>query len=136
MTDPVHILIIDDSEDSRLLLQTLIEFNGHTAHLAADGLEARKILTEAYQPIALIVVDLQMPDEDGWCLLQQLRADPKTAKIPTIAITAYHSNIMPLHAEQAGFSGYMPKPIQAPAFLREISNLISIPIPATHNTNP
>lgn len=93
-----HILIVDDDQDAREILETVLSTLEIEVRPAADGLDA---LTHIFDdPPLLIVLDLSMPRLDGRGLLYNLRADSRTASIPVIIFTAH--NVTPALADELG----------------------------------
>jgi CheY-like chemotaxis protein len=84
------ILIVDDDEDTRAALATLLEQSGFTVVRACDGVEALEHLRSGLQP-CLILLDLFMPRKDGWEFRAEQVADPLLSGIPTIAYSADES---------------------------------------------
>ena len=86
---------------------------------AEEGLEIARARTPA-----LILMDIQLPGMDGISAVKELKRDPRTAKIPVVAVTA---SAMPLEREsilRAGFDGYQAKPISVKDLLAEVRRLI------------
>jgi CheY-like chemotaxis protein len=117
------ILIIEDNEKNRKLARDVLQVKGYKtieSETAEDGLD----LARSESP-ALILMDIQLPGMDGITALKQLRADPVTKSIPTIAITAsaMTHNRQTLLAE--GFDGYQTKPISLKDFLGEVERVLA-----------
>jgi two-component system cell cycle response regulator DivK len=70
---------------------------------------------------ALVLMDIQLPDMDGWEALQQLRADPRTADIPVVAVTAFAMEGDRERFLQGGFDGYITKPIDVRLFPSQVA---------------
>lgn len=113
-----RVLLVDDEPDSLQLIHDLLEHNGIEVHQAAGGEECLRLL-KTLTP-TLIVMDLAMPKPDGWDLLLQIRANPKTKDVPVIAITAYHSSTLAREVLAHGFTAYFPKPIKSTEFLNKL----------------
>jgi CheY-like chemotaxis protein len=64
------------------------------------------------------IIDLHLPGMDGWRLLDLIHQNEATARTPCIAITAYHSAMLPMKAREAGFDAYIPKPLEPASFVR------------------
>ena len=116
------ILIIEDNEKNRKLARDVLQVKGYKtieSETAEDGLD----LARSESP-ALILMDIQLPGMDGITALKQLRADPVTKSIPTIAITAsaMTHNRQTMLAE--GFDGYQTKPISLKDFLGEVERVL------------
>ena len=108
------ILLVEDNERNRKLVRTILEFRGHEVIECEDGEPALE-LARAHKP-ALVLMDIQLPTMDGITALGRLRADPDTAAIPVVAVTA---SVTPGERERvvaAGFNGYVAKPIDVSTF--------------------
>jgi len=108
------VLIADDSPINLSLMADLVEMNGLTVIRAKDGAEAVK-LTRTRTP-DLVLMDIQMPVMDGLEATRLLKADPNTASIPILAVTAL---AMPEDLErclEAGCDGYLAKPFTPDQF--------------------
>jgi two-component system cell cycle response regulator DivK len=116
------ILVVEDNDKNRKLVRDLLQFRGYRtleAETAAQGLA----LAVAHAP-RLILLDVQLPDMDGLAALRHLKADPRTAPIPVVALTAFAMREDRARFLNAGFDGYLPKPIDPRAFPDEIGALI------------
>ena len=117
------ILIIEDNEKNRKLARDVLQVKGYKtieSETAEEGLD----LARSESP-ALILMDIQLPGIDGITALKQLRANPVTKSIPTIAITAsaMTHNRQTMLAE--GFDGYQTKPIGLKDFLGEVERVLA-----------
>jgi CheY-like chemotaxis protein len=118
---PATILIADDYADNRELLRLLLTQAKYDVRETSSGHECLKMATE--QPPDLIMLDLLMPGLDGWGVCRALRNDPRTARIPCVAVTASDSDRT--RALEAGFSGYILKPFNRPELFETIAKLLS-----------
>ena len=107
-----HVLVVDDNEDTRNVLATMLEAHGATVATAASVAEARQAL-EARLPDVLIT-DLAMPVEDGFGLLEYCRhnSDPGLQVLPILALTAYGGQQAHDRVIAAGFDAYLAKPVE------------------------
>src|SRR6185295_19989791 len=107
------ILVVDDSVDSRLLIQRLLEGEGHKEFLmAGSALEALALLgADGGPPIELILMDLQLPGMNGIEACRKINEDPKLRDIPVIVVTASSENGTLPAAFQAGAVDYLLKPL-------------------------
>lgn len=110
------ILVADDNDACREALVASLSHIGHQVIGAADGRQAVEIAHRTHPDV--ILMDLMMPEVDGWEALAALRADPATAAIPILACTA--SNTERDRIFSAGFAGYIAKPARLPAILDAI----------------
>ena len=121
--DPTHhartdaqLLVVDDIEDNRyLLIQRLLREGYHNILQAANGVEAMALLTT--REIDLVLLDVLMPEMDGYEVLKQIRHDPKLRHIPVIMISAIDEIDTVVRCIEAGAEDYLQKPFN-PVLLR------------------
>ena len=102
------ILLVDDFDDALDIYATYLTHKGYRVEVASDGLEA---VAKASQLLpALILMDLRMPLLDGTAALKRLRADPRFATTPIIALTAHALDEQRYLALAAGFDAVIAKP--------------------------
>ena len=112
------ILIVEDNEKNRKLARDLLQFKGYRT-AEAETAEAGLALAAA-QPPDLVLMDIQLPGMNGIEARKRLRAEPATSAVPVIAFTA---SVMPQNRSQiteAGFDGFVAKPISIKEFLATI----------------
>jgi two-component system cell cycle response regulator DivK len=114
MSDLPLILIVDDNERNRKLARDVLGAARFRTLEAATAAEGIALATEHLPDVVLM--DLRLPDADGTDAVRTLRAEPRTSRIPIVAVTA-----LPLDARDdwlfdAGFAGYIVKPIDTDAF--------------------
>ena len=119
---PATILIADDHEDNRELMQLLLLSAGYSVREAKDGSECLAIARDERPD--LIVMDLSMPVLDGWGLFEELKTDQRTRTIPCMAVTA-HAELDRMRALETGFRAYLSKPFKSEAFLQTVATLLS-----------
>lgn len=117
-----NILIVDDNADNRELLRLMLEGMGHRVREAEDG-HAGLQLAQAEVP-ELILLDLSMPKLDGWGLLNELRADERTASVPCGAVTAFADGERK-RALEHGFDAYLIKPYRRSELMATIEGLLA-----------
>lgn len=111
-----RILIADDSASSRDLLRSILEAGNNIVEEVDDGLKVLEIV-RVFKP-HLVLLDLQMPRLDGYATAAALRRIPALRQVPIIALTAALTQTAPEKIREAGFSGYLVKPI-GPSKLRQ-----------------
>ena len=119
MSAPKIILHVEDNFENRILVRRLLQANGFELIEAENATEALELL-ENHQP-DMILMDMNMPDIDGYTLTRQLREKPELTSTPIIAITA---NVMKGDREKsmkAGCDGYIEKPIDVDRFIDQIN---------------
>jgi two-component system cell cycle response regulator DivK len=117
-----RILIVDDNRDNMELIRFLVEQAGHQVLTARHGKEGLQLAQE-HRP-DLILLDLAMPELDGWEVARELKAEPLTRDIPLIAITAYAMPGNRRKALDSGFDDYITKPLHIPTFGEQIDRLL------------
>ena len=105
------ILIVDDSEDIALISARMLSSRGFAVITASDGQEALAIV--ARQRPSCMLLDVMMPRMSGLEVLKALKADPATANIPVIMVTAKTTDDDVLHGYQEGADYYITKPFTA-----------------------
>lgn len=105
------ILIVDDSEDIALISARMLSSRGFAVITASDGQEALAIV--ARQRPSCLLLDVMMPRMSGLEVLKALKADPATADIPVIMVTAKTTDDDVLHGYQEGADYYITKPFTA-----------------------
>jgi CheY-like chemotaxis protein len=116
------ILLVEDARDISYLVTLLLHDAGHTVVSVGDGLSAVQHATHALPE--LIIMDLALPDLDGWEATRQLKAQASTRHIPVLAFTAH---LLPDDIERAlavGCVAVMPKPFDIATFLKTIDHLL------------
>ncbi len=118
-----HILVVDDSEDMRDLLQRLLVRADYRVILAEDG---QTSLTQAklYHP-DLVLMDLSLPDMDGWEAVRHLRKMREFRTTPIIAVTAHVSSREEERAMIAGCTAHIGKPFDTKMLLQEVARLLT-----------
>src|SRR5689334_7818740 len=105
MSEPQHILVVDDDREIRTLLRDFLEKNGFKATAVADGQETRRAL--ARSRFDLIVLDLMLPRESGLAICRELR---QTSDVPIIMLTALGEEVDRVVGLEVGADDYLTKP--------------------------
>ena len=117
-----QVLIIDDEPDNLNLVSDFLGFGGAKTITANSGQVALDIVCE-FNP-NLILLDLQMPDMDGWETHRHLRAKPELNDVPIIALTARAMLTDADKVRSAGFDGYITKPFRVATLLTAVMQCI------------
>ena len=117
------ILVAEDEPKNIKLVRDFLELHGYIVLHARDGLQVIA-LAKAHQP-DLILMDIQMPRMSGLEAISQLKQCPETCQIPVIALTAYAMRGDKDKAFEAGFDGYITKPIHVRNLLQEVTQYLS-----------
>ena len=113
---------VEDNFDNRLLVRRLLNASGYKVVEAENAARAKETL-QTLRP-DLILMDINMPDMDGYTLTNQIKAFPNLANVPVIAITA---NVMKGDRERtlsAGCDGYIEKPIDVDRFVEQVEKYL------------
>ena len=120
-----RILLADDNEQNRDLLSRRLQRRGYDVLLAHDG-RAAVDMARAERP-DLILMDMNMPQLDGWEATRQIKADPNVAAVPVIGLTAHALEGDRERAIEAGCADYHTKPVDFPKLLSQIESLLQRP---------
>ncbi len=117
-----RILIVDDNVDNQELVRFILERADYEVMVAMDGNEGLKKTLELKPD--LVLLDMSMPEMDGWDVARKLKAEPEAAGICVVALTAH---ILPgdrKKALDAGCDGYISKPLDVPNFTGQIASYL------------
>ena len=117
------ILVVDDFDDTRLLLRTWLERKGYRVIEAHDGKQAIDSAKQSFPD--LIIMDVQMPELDGLEATRQIRAVEELQKIPVLAVSAYGIDQFRAEALAAGCNEYVSTPFEPVVLERLIRSLIA-----------
>ena len=120
-SDPVRVLVVDDSEASRQLIAVNLELEGYDVRRAADGLEALEVAAR-WRP-DVVTLDMVMPRLDGLATCARLRADPATAGVAVVMVTGRAQAADRDRGEAAGVDAYLTKPVDRKALLDTVARL-------------
>lgn len=121
MEDFAKILIVDDNPK---YLEEALPMYGYDVVVAHDGVEALQILSKEYNTISLILLDVMMPNMDGWDTLKAIRTNKNTKYIPVIMITAVSEEHKIVSGLKIGADDYIVKPFVLPNLLARIEAVL------------
>lgn len=116
------VLVVDDEVDNLELIAEILHFYGAVARTARNGVEALEILEE-FTP-CLILLDLSMPRMDGWQTRPRIKAMFAEREMPIVALTAHAMIGDKERVLNAGFDGYISKPVNMPTFMKDIALIL------------
>jgi CheY-like chemotaxis protein len=119
----IKVLIAEDNAVNRELLRELLELRGYTVLEACDGEEALQMI-EQTQP-ELLLLDIGMPVMDGFAVIKNIRENPRLAKLPVVAVTAYAMRGDQERILSSGFDGYLSKPVNPSSLAQELDRVLS-----------
>ena len=117
------ILIVEDNEKNMKLVRDVLQVKGYATLEAVTGEDGVRLAKE-HLP-ALVLMDIPLPGISGIEALKQLRADPATAAIPVIAVTASVMVSDRRNITDAGFDGYVGKPLNLKEFLAAVASALA-----------
>ena len=119
---PLKILIVEDNRDARTTLRMLLTMAyGHVVFEAAEGLSAIQLAVEQRPDVALI--DLGLPDIDGYEVARRIRASLPRSEIFLAALTGYSDAADRARTEEAGFDVHLVKPVESEALAKLLSHV-------------
>jgi two-component system cell cycle response regulator DivK len=116
------ILIVEDNEKNMKLVRDVLQAKGYATLEAVTGEDGVRLAQE--RKPALVLMDIQLPGINGIEALRQLRADASTASIPVIAVTASVMASDRQNIVNAGFDGYVGKPLNLKEFLAAVAGAV------------
>jgi two-component system, cell cycle response regulator DivK len=117
-----QVLIVEDNEKNMKLARDLLDAKGYATLAAVNGVDGVRQAKEHIPD--LVLMDIQLPDINGIEAFEQLRADPRTEAIPIVAFTASVTPTDRTRVMQAGFDGFLSKPINIKEFLATVKRMV------------
>lgn len=117
-----RILLVEDNENNRYLAQFLLEREGFSVEVAVNGKQALEAARQAKPD--LVVMDIQMPEMDGYETAQRFKSDPALAEIALVGVSSFAMVGDRAKALKVGFVGYIEKPINPETFAREVGQFL------------
>jgi two-component system, cell cycle response regulator DivK len=117
-----RILVIEDNEDNRQIIRDLLTSLGCELIEAVDGVEG-VAMAQSHRP-DLILMDIQLPEMDGYEATRQIRTIPELVHVPIIAVTSYALSGDEAKARDAGCNGYVAKPFSPRELLAKIREFL------------
>jgi len=118
-----RVLLVEDNADNRYLATLLFEAEGYEVTAVVNGADALAAIAED-DNIALVLLDLQLPDIDGFEIARRIHRRASTAQLPIIAVSAFAQAKDRRRAFAAGCAGYIEKPINADSFVAQVRCLV------------
>ena len=116
------ILIVEDNEKNMKLARDILQAKGYTTLEAITGEEGVRLAQEKKPD--LVLMDIQLPGINGIEAFRQLRADPQTAAIPVVALTASVTPTDRTQITAAGFTAFLSKPINLKEFVETVKRVV------------
>ena len=119
-------LVVDDAADIRLLAELVLTMAGFTVTAASSGREALGILHAGGELPDVVLLDVQMPDVDGWETLARIRQEPRTADLPVVLCTVKGLPEDAFRGWSLGCDGYLGKPFDINGLVEELERVLSL----------
>lgn len=116
-----RILVVDDEDKIRALIRKYAEFEGHTVREAADGMEAVHICREHPDDFDIIIMDVMMPELDGFSAVREIR---KTSSTPVLMLSARGEEYDKIHGFELGIDDYVVKPFSPKELMMRVSAIL------------
>ena len=117
-----RILIVDDDAGNIRLLESMVRVAGYPYDSVASG--AGAIAWMANEVPRMVLLDIKMPEMDGYEVCRQIRANPKTADVPVLFVTAIGGQIDLIQVDEVGAQGYLVKPVREHELKAAIDELL------------
>ncbi|MEJ2627228.1 MAG: diguanylate cyclase, partial [bacterium] len=118
------ILVVDDETNNRLLLKTYLSSEGYDIEMASTGVEAIKKVNQ-FSP-SIIILDIVLPDTDGFTICKKLKSSKNTSFIPIILVTALRGDDERIKGTSAGADDFITKPYNRVELITRVKSLIRI----------
>jgi len=116
------VLIIEDEAEVRNFASRVLELEGYRILQAEDGDEGLRLARE--RRIALVLLDLRLPGDDGWVVLEQLKKEPELSSIPVVVFTASALERQRGRALAMGAADYLVKPLSAASLRKSVARIL------------
>ncbi|WP_254511589.1 response regulator [Anatilimnocola floriformis] len=118
-----RVLLIEDNEVNQELIARFLQLYGHQVTVAGDGMTGLRHAQETVSQFDVILLDMNLPDLDGWEVAQRMKADARSAPLPIIAVTAHAMVGDREKVLAAGCDDYTTKPIDFNVLLSKIDQI-------------
>jgi two-component system alkaline phosphatase synthesis response regulator PhoP len=122
VVDRRTVLVVDDEPDVLLLCRVNLEFEGYRVVEASDGEAALAYLADEVPDVVLL--DVMMPKLDGWAVLERIKADPRTAAVPVVMLTAKVQDHDQIRGWSSGAAEYITKPFSPLSLSQVVQDVI------------
>lgn len=120
----MRVLVVDDDHDSRTIFRTAFEAFGYEVMEAGNGEEVLRLVEE--QDFDVILMDMQVPGQDGWETTRALQEHPATSDVPVIGVSAHAMDEHISRARAAGCVSYLTKPIEPRYVVEEVERILRV----------
>ena len=117
------ILVIENEADIQKFFSRVLELEGYRVLEADDGESGMAIIRE--NPVSLVLLDLRLPERDGWSVLREIKHDAELSRIPVVVITAVAETIQRKRTLRMGANKYLTKPVSAHNLAKAVASILS-----------
>lgn len=118
----LNMLVVEDDPFSRDVASTILEYHDIAVEAVTSAEEAVFLLGD--NKYDALIIDLSLPQMDGWGLLRWIKTNPQTATLPCFAVTAYFSSKVAQEAIASGFTAFFPKPLHPETFAQDLQKYL------------
>lgn len=123
MTDVITLLVVDDDDMNREIMEAYLSSEGYSVLLTGNGASALNIV-RAQRP-QLVILDVRMPDMDGYSVCRTLKADPNTQHIPILLVSGYDDMTHQQLGQAAGADSFLARPFNGDDLVARIAGLLN-----------
>ena len=120
----ISALLVEDDPGGIAIIGALLRRSGIKTYVDSTGLQVPERLHEIHPTIDIVLLDLKLPYKTGFEILSEIRANPLFTQIPVVAVTALDASIAMPQCREAGFDGYIAKPLHRSQFLDQIKRVL------------
>lgn len=119
------VLVVDDSSTIVKIVAFALRDRGFDVLTACDGMEAMEKMSKSESPVSLVITDLNMPNLDGYSLIDSLRNSPKHSETPIIILTSEEGEKDKERGKALGASAYLVKPFKSSTLMAEVEKQLT-----------
>lgn len=116
------ILIIEDDLDIQNFISRVLELEDYYVLKAMNGPSGMELIRE--NPVSLVLLDLRLPGQDGWSILQEIKSDPKISHVPVVVLTAIAESVQQRKTLRMGANRYLVKPLSAHIVSQTVAEIL------------
>lgn len=121
-----NILIVDDEPDIVHLVEEFLKLENYNTITCQNGRDALDIIEKSYEDIALVLLDIMMPEMSGYTVLEKIKSNPKYNHILVVLLTVKNFNEDIIKGKKLGADGYLVKVISGKALLNYVKKILGI----------
>lgn len=119
------ILVVDDSSTIVKIVSFALRDRGFNVLTACDGMEAMEKISKSESPVSLVITDLNMPNVDGYALIDSLRNSPDHNETPIIILSSEQGEVDKERGKALGASAYLVKPFKSSTLIAEVDKQLA-----------